>query len=153
MPNSDPASLNVALTISGLSNTEATAVVNNLPAGSTATIEVTKPALGGKRFQIAAEGLSVQAAKEVATALYLHCDRVLNGVVKHLARYAENRPVCCGRSISDLPGTHEITVTESEVTCQGNPDSRPNPVWPQDGAADVTYGDTAPSLSPEAPRE
>jgi hypothetical protein len=75
----DPATLNVALTFSGLSNDEATVVVNNLPAGSTATVEVTKPPIGGKRFRIAAEGLSVQDAKDVTTATFLHLERVANG--------------------------------------------------------------------------
>lgn len=79
MPNSDPATLNVGLTFSGLSNDEATVVVNNLPAGSNAVIDVTKPALGGKRFRIEAVGLSVQGAKDVTTATFLHLERVANG--------------------------------------------------------------------------
>lgn len=75
----DPASLNVALTFTGLSNGEATVVLNNLPDGSTATVEVSKPALGGKRFRIAAEGLSIQGAKDVATATFLYLERVASG--------------------------------------------------------------------------
>ena len=77
----DPASLTVALTLSGLSNDEATVMLNNLPAGSTATVEVTKPPIGSKRFRIATEWLSVQGAKDVTTAMFLHLERVANGEV------------------------------------------------------------------------
>jgi hypothetical protein len=95
VPNSDPASLNVALTLSGLSNDEATVVVNNLPAGATAAVEVTKPALGGKRFRIAVEGLSVQGAKDVTTATFLHLERVANGETIDHGR-TDTRPSATG---------------------------------------------------------
>lgn len=72
----DPASLNVALTITGLANDEATVAFNNLPVGSTATVQVTKPAIGSKRYAIAAERLSVQGAKDVVTSVFLHCQQV-----------------------------------------------------------------------------
>jgi hypothetical protein len=75
----DPASLKVGLTFGGLSNDEATVVLNNLPAGANAVIDVTKPAVGGKRFRIVAVGLSVQGAKDVTTATFLHLERVASG--------------------------------------------------------------------------
>lgn len=145
MPNSDPASLKATLALSGLSVDEALTVVASIPAGADFNASTIKPAIGGKRYTITAEGLSIQGAKDVATALFLHVDRVANGVVKHLVRYGEPRPVCCGRSITELPGVHEITVTATEVTCPGrrNPhcsncgDTRGGPVGHEIG--ECTY--------------
>lgn len=79
VPIPDHASLNVAVTFSGLSNDEATTVLNNLPDGSTATVVVRKPAIGGKRFEIAAERLSVQGARDLTTAAFLHVQWVASG--------------------------------------------------------------------------
>jgi hypothetical protein len=79
VPIPDHASLNVALTFTGLTNNEMTAVVNNLPDGSTASLVVRKPGVGGKRFEVAAEGLSAEGAKDLATVLFLHLERVANG--------------------------------------------------------------------------
>lgn len=131
MPNSDPASLNVALTFSGLSNDEATIVVNNLPAGSTAAVEVTKPALGGKRFRIAVEGLSVQGARDVATAAFLHVERVANGEAVDYGR-VDSRPYVAddmGRAGGD--DLAEIQCLDDvHVGCDHDPDrvaSAPNP--------------------------
>lgn len=72
---SDPASLNVTLGFTGLDNTEASVVLENLPAGTTAHVEVTKPALGGKRFAISATGLSLKGAKDVVTASFLNSEQ------------------------------------------------------------------------------
>lgn len=76
----DPASLNLAVTMTGLSNGEAVTVVSNLPAGSTARVDVIVPSSGPpKRFTIAAEGLSAQGAKDLTNVLFLHLQRVAEG--------------------------------------------------------------------------
>jgi hypothetical protein len=75
----DPASLNVAVTITGLHPDEAAAVFANLPAGSTSTVHVVKPALGPKRYQIDVGDLSIQGAKDVTTALHLSVQRATEG--------------------------------------------------------------------------
>lgn len=72
---SDPASLNVTVGFTGLDNTEASVVLENLPAGTTAHVEVTKPALGGKRFAISATELSLKGAKDVVTASFLNSEQ------------------------------------------------------------------------------
>ncbi len=76
MPIPDHASLNLALTIDGLTSNEMAVVVNNLPAGTTADIAIHKQAIGGKRFEVSAEGLSIQGAQDVVAALRGHLDAV-----------------------------------------------------------------------------
>ncbi len=100
MPIPDPASLNVALTISGLSNSEMTTVVNNLPAGATATLTVRKPAVGGKRFEVAAEGLSIQGARDVAVSLHKHLESVAEGGKKPIVVHGYC-PQCIERCETD----------------------------------------------------
>ncbi len=76
MPEPDPASLNVAVTITGMDHHEAAHVVANLPAGSTAAVTVTQPALGGKRYKLETAQLSVKGAADMTTALYMRAEQV-----------------------------------------------------------------------------
>ncbi|AGL13849.1 hypothetical protein [Actinoplanes sp. N902-109] len=129
MPIPDPASLNVALTISGLSNAEATVVVNNLPVGSTASIEVTKPAIGSKRFRIAAEGLSIQGAKDVATATFLHLERIAKGETlddPETQAAAIRSTALCPERVDHHLMAKCGSCSYTQLVRQAAPDNRPN---------------------------
>jgi hypothetical protein len=78
----DPASLNVTVGFTGLDNYEAECLVSNLPAGSTAAVTVTKPAIGGKRFAISTEGLSLLGAKDLVTAAFLFSKQREDGTLR-----------------------------------------------------------------------
>jgi hypothetical protein len=69
----DPASLKVSVSFTGLDNDEAAAVLNNLPVGTAATIVVTAPTIGKlcKRYAIEGKGLSLKGAKDLTTAAFL----------------------------------------------------------------------------------
>jgi hypothetical protein len=75
----DPASLLVTVVIEGMDLDEGAVAFANLPAGATAAVLVTQPAIGGKRYRIEAESLSVQGAKDLTAAVCMHCYRVANG--------------------------------------------------------------------------
>ena len=77
----DPASLNVAVSFTGLSLYEAECVLANMPPGSMAQVEVTKPAIGGKRWAVHVGGLSVLGAKDVTLATYAFVERAAAGEV------------------------------------------------------------------------
>lgn len=81
---SDPASLNVGVSLAGLGQDETLCVIVNAPAGSTLTVEVGQPALGPKRYSIAAAGLSITGARDITATLlaYLrmeHLKRIADG--------------------------------------------------------------------------
>jgi hypothetical protein len=76
---SDPASLKASVIISGMTLNEAAVAFANLQGGSEADVQVTQPALGGKRYAIGARGLSIQGARDLTTAVFLHCEQVANG--------------------------------------------------------------------------
>lgn len=75
----DPASVNLSLSVTGLSNAEAVCALENAPAGSTFSAEVTQPAIGGKRYTVRTEGLSLLGAKDLATALHLFFEQQAGG--------------------------------------------------------------------------
>lgn len=65
---SDPAAIVTSLSISGLDTNEAAVVLGALPAGCSATFEVTQPALGGPRYAVALHNLSTVQARDLLTA-------------------------------------------------------------------------------------
>jgi hypothetical protein len=72
----DPGALNLMVGIAGLTVSEAKVVLANLPADSTATVAVTQPPVGGKRYTVTAADLSSHATKDLITALCLSTARV-----------------------------------------------------------------------------
>lgn len=71
----DPASLDVALTLSGLDRHEVVAIIGAIPAGVTFTGVASQPAIGGRRWRVSASGLSVAAARSITTSLELFTQR------------------------------------------------------------------------------
>ncbi|MEU8023776.1 hypothetical protein AB0B88_16325 [Micromonospora haikouensis] len=72
----DPASLTITVTAAGLTTTEAAEILARLPVGASLTATVAQPALGSRRYQMAAHDLSVQGAAELAGALLEHVRQV-----------------------------------------------------------------------------
>lgn len=69
LATSDPGDLNVAMSVRGLTLNEAKVVLANLPAGTTSSVRVALPQIGGKRYSVDTDDLSSHAAKELVTAL------------------------------------------------------------------------------------
>jgi hypothetical protein len=80
MPIPNNGSLNASIGFRGLTDSEATVVLGNLPDGVTATFTVHRPGVGGKRFAIEVDMLTLKDATDIATALSRHCERVANPV-------------------------------------------------------------------------
>lgn len=85
MPIPDHASLNVPMVIQGLTSNEMVTVLTNLPTSATADVSVRKQEVGGNRFVVAVEGLSVQSARQLLGALAEHLDQVAEGLPWHPA--------------------------------------------------------------------
>ncbi len=85
MPIPDHASLNVPMTITGLSADEMTTVVTNLPATATCSVIAHPMPPGAKRFEVDVEGLSVEGARSLLGALAEHLDQVAEGQPWHPA--------------------------------------------------------------------
>lgn len=75
---SDPASLILNVGVRGLSASEAAVVLYATPPGSTLTIDVSQPAIGGMRYSIVAENLSAVGANSLMGNLLAHLERVAN---------------------------------------------------------------------------
>jgi hypothetical protein len=63
----DPAAITVHLSIGGLDRNEAAVVLNAIPAGRSATFEVTQPVLGGPRYAVTLHDLSTVQARDLLT--------------------------------------------------------------------------------------
>lgn len=74
--STDPASVGLAIDITGLALGEAQVAFANVPPGATLSADVTQHAIGPKRYTIRVTDLSLSGAKNLATALHLHFERL-----------------------------------------------------------------------------
>lgn len=74
--NSDPASLNVSITLTGLHVNEVAAPLSALPDGVTYNGSTVQPALGTARHTISVQGLSVHRATRLLQTLEQHLNAV-----------------------------------------------------------------------------
>jgi hypothetical protein len=75
-PPTDPASLNVSISVSGMSLNEAMALMRGMPPDSRWDGVATRPALGPMRYAATIGGLSIKGATDVARTLLEHCEYV-----------------------------------------------------------------------------
>ncbi|GAA3878486.1 hypothetical protein GCM10022243_48990 [Saccharothrix violaceirubra] len=76
--SSDPAAITIHLGIGGLDRNEATAVLRAIPAGRSATFDVTQPALGGPRYDVTLHDLSSVQARDLLAAHITAAEAVWN---------------------------------------------------------------------------
>lgn len=69
---SDPASLNVTVTLTGLSRPELETLLGALPARARFAGAANRPAVGGTRYELTVQSLSIQAASDLTGALLAH---------------------------------------------------------------------------------
>ena len=79
----DPASVNVAVHITGLLSTDAARVLENTPVGAMFTADVSQPAIGGKRYTVRVEWLSIAGAAELTRLLLVVMTQTAAGEADH----------------------------------------------------------------------
>jgi hypothetical protein len=68
----DPASLNVNLEIVGMDAVEASAALLSLHPGTVGQFDVSQPALGGQRYRLTAQGLSIGAVSDLMSNISIN---------------------------------------------------------------------------------
>lgn len=81
--STDPAAVVINLRIGGLDRNEATVVLHAVPAGRSATFEVTQPALGGTRYAVTLTDLNSVQARDLLTARIDAAEAVWNSGLDH----------------------------------------------------------------------